>query len=109
MNDSMYTRNNYRQNDICLDGRVRFDIISICDEPEFVEIVLGSCPFLSAEVVDMVMGLLGKKVGMTQIYDDKGQMSPATVLQVGPCPVLCVRDQARDGYHAVQLGFLDKE
>jgi large subunit ribosomal protein L3 len=54
------------------------------------------------------MGLLGKKVGMTQVYDDKGQLAPVTVLQVGPCPVLQVRDQERDGYDAVQLGFLDK-
>jgi large subunit ribosomal protein L3 len=56
----------------------------------------------------MAMGLLGRKVGMTQVYDDKGVMAPVTVLQVGPCPVLQVRDQKRDGYDAVQLGFLDK-
>src|SRR5437763_11703345 len=56
----------------------------------------------------MAMGLLGLKVGMTQVYDDKGKMAPVTVLQVGPCPVLQVRDQERDGYDAVQLGFLDK-
>jgi large subunit ribosomal protein L3 len=45
---------------------------------------------------------------MTQVYDDKGRINPVTVLQVGPCPVLQVRDQDRDGYDAVQLGFLDK-
>jgi large subunit ribosomal protein L3 len=45
---------------------------------------------------------------MTQVYDDKGKQAPVTVLQVGPCPVLQVRDQQRDGYDAVQLGFLDK-
>src|SRR5947209_5587669 len=56
----------------------------------------------------MAMGLLGLKVGMTQIYDDKGQLAPVTVLQLGPCPVLQVRDQGRDGYDAVQLGFQDK-
>ena len=56
----------------------------------------------------MALGLLGLKVGMTQVYDDKGKMAPVTVLQVGPCPVLQVRDQDRDGYDAVQLGFLDK-
>jgi large subunit ribosomal protein L3 len=54
------------------------------------------------------MGLLGRKVGMTQVYDDKGELAPVTVLQVGPCPVLMVREPNRDGYHAVQLGFLDK-
>jgi large subunit ribosomal protein L3 len=56
----------------------------------------------------MAMGLLGFKVGMTQVYDDQGKIAPVTVLQVGPCPVLLIRDQQRDGYDAVQLGFLDK-
>src|SRR5438876_6655319 len=56
----------------------------------------------------MALGLLGLKVGMTQVYDKDGKIAPVTVLQVGPCPVLQVRDQGRDGYDAVQLGFLDK-
>jgi large subunit ribosomal protein L3 len=53
----------------------------------------------------MPLGLLGYKVGMTQVYDDQGQIAPVTVLQVGPCPVLQVRNQERDGYDAVQVGF----
>jgi large subunit ribosomal protein L3 len=52
--------------------------------------------------------MLGFKVGMTQVYDDKGRIAPVTVLQVGPNPVLQVRDQERDGYDAVQIGFEDK-
>jgi large subunit ribosomal protein L3 len=56
----------------------------------------------------MALGLLGLKVGMTQVYDGEGRIAPVTVLQAGPCPVLLVRDQDRDGYDAVQLGFLDK-
>src|SRR5205085_10747783 len=56
----------------------------------------------------MALGLLGLKVGMTQVYDESGKLAPVTVLQVGPCPVLQVREQERDGYDAVQLGFLDK-
>ncbi|HMF10876.1 MAG TPA: 50S ribosomal protein L3 [Gemmataceae bacterium] len=56
----------------------------------------------------MALGLLGLKVGMTQVYDDKGHLAPVTVLQLGPCPVLQVRNQERDGYDAVQVGFLDK-
>ncbi len=56
----------------------------------------------------MALGLLGLKVGMTQVYDDKGRIAPVTVLQTGPCPVLLVRSQDRDGYDAVQVGFLDK-
>jgi len=45
---------------------------------------------------------------MTQVYDEKGKMAPVTVLEVGPCPILQVRTQERDGYDAVQLGFQDK-
>lgn len=56
----------------------------------------------------MPLGLLGLKVGMTQVYDDKGVLKPVTVLRLGPCRVLQVRNQERDGYDAVQLGFLDK-
>jgi large subunit ribosomal protein L3 len=53
--------------------------------------------------------MMGLKVGMTQVYDDQGKIAPVTVLQVGPCPVLQIRDQNRDGYDAVQLGFLNKK
>ncbi len=56
----------------------------------------------------MPLGMLGQKIGMTQVFDDDGKIAPVTVLKVGPCPVLLVRDQQRDGYDAVQLGFMDK-
>ena len=56
----------------------------------------------------MVIGLLGRKVGMTQIYDETGEVIPVTVLQAGPCHVLQVRTTEQDGYEAVQLGYLDK-
>jgi large subunit ribosomal protein L3 len=56
----------------------------------------------------MVIGLLGRKVGMTQIYDDNGRAVPVTVVQAGPCHVLQLRTVEKDGYAAVQLGFLDK-
>jgi len=55
-----------------------------------------------------VVGILGRKVGMTQIYDELGQVVPVTVVQAGPCDVLQVRTEDRDGYEAVQLGYLDK-
>lgn len=57
----------------------------------------------------MSKGLLGQKVGMTQIYDESGQAIPVTVIQAGPCHVLQIRSQERDGYDAVQLGFGDKD
>ena len=56
----------------------------------------------------MAVGLLGRKIGMTQVYEPSGTSIPVTVLEAGPCIVLQVRTQDRDGYHAVQLGFLDK-
>jgi large subunit ribosomal protein L3 len=56
----------------------------------------------------MALGLLGLKVGMTQIFDAAGKLAPVTVIELGPCPVLQVRTLERDKYHAVQLGFKDK-
>jgi len=52
-----------------------------------------------------VSGLLGKKIGMTSIFDDNGQMIPCTIIEAGPCYVTQVRTKDRDGYEAVQLGF----
>jgi large subunit ribosomal protein L3 len=57
----------------------------------------------------MRVGLLGRKVGMTQIYKDDGTVVPITVLECGPCTVLQVRTEDRDGYYAWQLGFQDKK
>jgi large subunit ribosomal protein L3 len=56
----------------------------------------------------MALGLIGTKVGMTQVYDEKGECTPVTVLRIGPCPILQVRTLEKDGYHALQLGFGDK-
>jgi large subunit ribosomal protein L3 len=53
-------------------------------------------------------GLLGRKVGMTQIFDANGAVVPVTVIEAGPCPVTMVRSPERDGYAAIQIGFLDK-
>jgi large subunit ribosomal protein L3 len=56
----------------------------------------------------MPVGLLGRKVGMTQVFDEGGQAVPVTVIETGPCVVTQVRTKDRDGYEAVQLGFGDK-
>jgi large subunit ribosomal protein L3 len=56
----------------------------------------------------MTKGILGRKVGMTQIFDSTGACIPVTVVEAGPCRVLQVRTVDRDGYEAVQLGFDDK-
>jgi large subunit ribosomal protein L3 len=54
------------------------------------------------------MGLLGYKVGMTQVFNDDGTVEPVTVIELGPCPVLQIRTPDTDGYTAVQVGFKDK-
>ena len=51
--------------------------------------------------------LIGKKVGMTQIFDDKGRVVPVTVIEAGPCVVAQVKSVETDGYNAIQLGFGD--
>jgi large subunit ribosomal protein L3 len=51
--------------------------------------------------------LLGKKIGMTQIYDEAGRMTPVTVLQAGPCTILQVKAPQTDGYCALQMGFAE--
>lgn len=56
----------------------------------------------------MPVGLLGRKIGMTQVYDEEGTLFPATVIEAGPCTVLQVKTGRRDGYAAVQLGFDEK-
>lgn len=53
-------------------------------------------------------GLIGKKIGMTSLFDEKGKNVPCTVIEAGPCVVTQVRTDAVDGYEAVQLGFEDK-
>ena len=54
-------------------------------------------------------GLLGKKVGMTRIFDDNGNAVPVTVLQAGPCTVTQVKTMNSDGYEAVQVGYGERK
>ena len=54
-------------------------------------------------------GLIGKKIGMTSIFDERGKNIPCTVIEVGPCVVTQVRTKEVDGYEALQLGFDDKK
>jgi large subunit ribosomal protein L3 len=57
----------------------------------------------------MSVGLLGKKLGMTQVYNDQGVVIPATLVQAGPCSILQIKGQEKDGYSAVQIGFEDRK
>jgi large subunit ribosomal protein L3 len=53
----------------------------------------------------MSIGLLGNKIGMTQIFDESGNIIPVTILKVGPCIVTQVKTEAKDGYNAIQVGY----
>ena len=55
----------------------------------------------------MQKGLIGKKIGMTQLFDDNGNFIPVTVIEAGPCAVVQKKTAEKDGYEAVQLGFGD--
>ena len=55
----------------------------------------------------MKKGMIGKKIGMTQIFDEKGNVIPVTVIEVGPCVVAQNRTVEKDGYNALQLGFME--
>jgi large subunit ribosomal protein L3 len=54
-------------------------------------------------------GLIGKKIGMTQIFDEQGRRIPVTVIEAGPCPVVQIKTTATDGYSAAQLGFEEQK
>jgi large subunit ribosomal protein L3 len=54
-----------------------------------------------------VAGILGKKIGMTQIFDDRGDVHPVTVLKAGPCVITQLKTLAKDGYDAAQIGYVD--
>ena len=55
----------------------------------------------------MIEGLLGRKIGMTQVFSPAGEAIPVTVIELGPCVVTQIRERERDGYEAVQIGFGD--
>jgi len=54
-------------------------------------------------------GLIGKKIGMTSLYDEKGNNLAYTIIEAGPCVVTQIKNEEKDGYNSVQLGFLDKK
>ena len=55
----------------------------------------------------MSVGLLGNKIGMTQIFDESGNIIPVTILKVGPCVITQVKTQTKDGYDSIQIGYGD--
>ncbi len=57
----------------------------------------------------VVEGLIGKKIGMTQIFDEEGNIVPVTILKIGPCSVVQVKTEDRDGYRAVQLAYIEEK
>ena len=56
----------------------------------------------------MISGIIGRKIGMTKIFDGKGDLGPVTVIEAGPCPIVQIRTKDKNGYEAVQIGFGEK-
>ncbi|RKY76834.1 50S ribosomal protein L3 [candidate division KSB1 bacterium] len=54
-------------------------------------------------------GILGKKIGMTRFFEESGRSVPATLIEAGPCPVVQIKTKDKDGYSAVQLGFIEQK
>lgn len=54
-------------------------------------------------------GIIGRKLGMTQIFDDNGEVVPVTVIEAGPCAIVQIKTKEKEGYNALQLGFLPKK
>src|SRR5215469_14866843 len=59
------------------------------------------------EITEMVNGILGRKISMTQVFDDKGDVHPVTVLQAGPCVITQIKHANKDGYEAAQIGLIE--
>jgi len=57
----------------------------------------------------MFKGIIGKKLGMTQVFDQKGNAIPVTVIEAGPCSIVQIKTEEKEGYNAIQLGFLPKK
>ena len=55
----------------------------------------------------MSLNLLGIKIGMSQIFDDKGSVIPVTIIQAGPCSVTNIKRENKDGYNAIQIGYFE--
>ncbi|MDY6863542.1 MAG: 50S ribosomal protein L3 [Thermodesulfobacteriota bacterium] len=54
----------------------------------------------------MSLGLIGKKIGMTQVFEDNSELVPVTIIQAGPCFVIQIKTEEKDGYNALQLGYV---
>jgi large subunit ribosomal protein L3 len=57
----------------------------------------------------MFKGIIGRKLGMTQVFDQKGNVVPVTVIEAGPCSIVQIKTEEKEGYNALQLGFLPKK
>ena len=61
---------------------------------------------MGRKTMKRTLGIIGRKLGMTQVFLEDGSIIPATVVEVGPCSVIQKKTKETDGYHALQLGFL---
>jgi len=57
----------------------------------------------------MLKGIMGKKLGMTQVFGERGDVTPITVIEAGPCAIVQIKTKEKEGYNALQLGFMEKK
>jgi large subunit ribosomal protein L3 len=67
------------------------------------------CPFRAVNIYNEMSGIIGKKLGMTTVYDDLGRNIACTVIQAGPCVVTQIKNPEKDGYQAIQLSYDEKK
>src|SRR4029077_9190944 len=72
---------------------------------QFLEAAIGGRDDEEREA--MINGILGKKIGMTQVFDDKGVVHPVTVLQAGPCVITQIKRNNKEGYESAQIGLVE--
>jgi large subunit ribosomal protein L3 len=61
------------------------------------------------EAAVMLKGIIGRKLGMTQVFGENGDVTPITVIEAGPCAIIQIKTKEKEGYNALQLGFLEKK
>lgn len=83
------------------------DCVTVGDDAALPRLTVSSYLFCYRRIQDMFKGLIGRKVGMTQIFDDDGVAFPVTVIEAGPCYVTQIKTEEKEGYSSVQIGFAE--
>ncbi len=94
--------------EISLDFKVELNFGNAAKITKFA-VLYGKIAFRTVNYIVTMSGIIGKKIGMTTIYDEEGKSVPCTLIEAGPCVITHVKNEASDGYTAVQLGFGERK